>query len=292
MRGRVAPQLVEHDFGRGVPLQVHDDAHTFAARFIANVADALDPLVLGGFGDLFDEAALADLIGNGGQDDRPPVTATFLDVVARPHHDRAAARIIGAARARLAQDQRRCREIGAGDDLDQFVGRDGGIVDIGEAGAQHFAQIVRRDVGRHADRDAARAIDEQVGEARGQHLRLMFRRVIIGLEIDRILVEILQQGARHLCQARFGIAHRRRRIGVHRPEIALAVDQRHAHRPVLGHARQRVVDRAVAMRVIFTHHLADQAGGLAIGAVVDEPRFLRGEENAAMDRLQSVAHVR
>ena len=40
-----------------------------------------------------------------------------------------------------------------------------------------------------------------------------------------------------------GVAHRRRRIAVDRAEIALPVDQRHAHRERLRHAHHGVVDR-------------------------------------------------
>src|SRR3546814_10537146 len=92
-----------------------------------------------------------------------------------------------------------------------LVDADAAVVDIGEAGVDHFAQVVRRDVGRHADRDAARAVDEQVGERRRQHLRLALAGVVIGLEIDRILVEIGQQRVRDLGKARFGVAHRQGR---------------------------------------------------------------------------------
>ena len=146
-------------------------------------------------------------------------------------------------------------------------------------------------VGRHADRDAARAVDEQVREARGQHLRLVARPVIIGLEVDGVLVEILKQRHRRLRQSRLGIAHRRRGIGVHRTEIALAVDQHQPHRPVLREAGERVVDRAVAVRVVIAHHVADDLRRLAIGTAGDEAAFLRGEEDAAVDGLQAVAHV-
>ena len=189
-------------------------------------------------------------------------------------------------RARLAQDERR-REIGPGTSS---------ISSRSDRGFEKARQPstprrgVRRDVGRHADRDAAGAVDEQVREARRKHLRLVARAVIIGREIDRVLVEILEQGHRHLGEARLGVPHRGGRIGVHRAEIALAVDQRHPHRPVLGHPRQRVVDRAVAVRVVLAHDVADDLGRLAIGAAGDEAAFLAGVEDAAVDRLQSVAH--
>jgi len=95
----VAPQLVEHDLGRCVALQLDDDPHALAVGLVADVADALDALVLGGFGDLLDEAVLADLERDFGQDDRHPVAAAFLDVVARALQDRAAAGGVGAADA-------------------------------------------------------------------------------------------------------------------------------------------------------------------------------------------------
>ncbi len=157
--------------------------------------------------------------------------------------------------------------------------------------AMHFAEIVRRDVGRHADRDAAGAVDEQIGEARGKNLRLALRRVVIGREVDRVFVDVAKEEIGDLGEARLGVAHGRRRIGIHRSEIALAVDQRDAHRPWLGHAGERVVDRAVAVRVIFTHDVADDAARLAIRPPGDIAGFLAGVENAAMDRLQTVADI-
>jgi hypothetical protein len=85
-----------------------------------------------------------------------------------------------------------------GDDLHQFFDRDLGVLDIGFAGVDHLAEIMRRDVGRHADRDAAGAVDEHVGEAGREHLRLAARSVIVRGEIDSVLVEILEQGHRDL----------------------------------------------------------------------------------------------
>ena len=68
-----------------------------------------------------------------------------------------------------------------------------GIVDQRDAGVDHLAEIVRRDVGRHADGDAAGAVDQQIGEARRQHHRLALGAVVVGLEIDGVLVDVLEQ---------------------------------------------------------------------------------------------------
>ena len=82
---------------------------------------------------------------------------------------------------------------GPRNDLGQLVDRDGGIADIGDAGVDHLAEIVRRDVGGHADSDAAGAIDEKVREARRQDRRLLHAPVIIVLEVDGLLVDVLEE---------------------------------------------------------------------------------------------------
>ena len=285
LRRGIAPDLVQHDLGRRIALQLDHDAHTHAARFVADIADAFDPLVLGGLGQLLDEARFADLIGDGRQHDRATVATAGLDDMARAHHHRAAPGVIGVACAALAEDQRRGREIWPWNDLHQLVCGDCGIVHRRETGVDHLAQIVWRDVGGHADGDAARAIDQEIGEARREHRRLTAAAVIVIDEVDGILVEIIEQRVRHAGQTRFGIAHRGWRIGVHATEVALTVDQRQAHRPILGHTRQRIIDRAVAMRVIVTHHVADDLGRFTIGPPGDHPAFLGCKQYAAMDRL-------
>ena len=49
-------ELVEDDLGDGVLLQLDDDAHAVAVRFVAQIGDPLDLLVLDQIGDLFDQA--------------------------------------------------------------------------------------------------------------------------------------------------------------------------------------------------------------------------------------------
>src|SRR3546814_16268074 len=61
LRGRVAPELIQHHLRRRVALQLDDDSDALAARFVANVRDALDALILSGLGDLLDNSVLADL---------------------------------------------------------------------------------------------------------------------------------------------------------------------------------------------------------------------------------------
>ena len=89
----------------------------------------------------------------------------------------------------------------------------------------------------------------------------------------------------------FGVALGRGRIAVHGAEIALPVHQRQAQRKILRHAHQRVIDREIAVRVIFAHHLADHAGAFHIFLVPVEAHVAHGVEDAPVHGLQPVARI-
>ncbi len=291
LQRRVAVKLVQDDVGNGVALQLDDDAVALTVALVANVGNALDTLVAHQFGHLLDHRRLVHLVGNFGDDDGFAVVRPLLDVDPAAHQDRATSGRVGALDAGTADHQASGREIRPRDDFHQRRQVDGRIVDQRDRAVADLGQIMRRDVGRHADGDAARAIDQQRRKARRQNLRFAARRVVGILEIDRILVDVLEQLVGHLGQARLGVAHRRRRIAVDRAEIALPVDQRHAQRPVLRHAHQRVVDRGVAMRMVFTHHVGDGARRFHIFAVPVVAALMRRKQDAPMHRFHAVAHV-
>ena len=135
-------------------------------------------------------------------------------------------------------------------------------------------------------------LTRRLGKARRQHHRLALGIVVVGLEIDGVLVEILDQRAGDALQPHLGVAHGRRRIAVDRAEIALSVDQRQAHGEILRHAHQRVVDRLVAVRMIFADHVADDARGFPVRLVPFVAVFVHRIEDAPMHRLEPVARVR
>src|SRR5699024_701326 len=75
-------------------------------------------------------------------------------------------------------------------------------------------------------------------------------------------------------------------------EVPLAQDQRVAHRPGLHQAHHRVVDRGVAVGVVVAHHLADHLRALREGAVGAVAAVEHRVDDAAVDGLEAVAHVR
>ena len=134
-------------------------------------------------------------------------------------------------------------------------------------------------------------LTSRFGKAGRQDLGLPLGVVVVGLEVDRVLVEIVEQRIGDAGEPRLGVAVGRRRVAVHRAEIALAVDQRQAHREILRHPHHRVVDRELAVRVVFADHVADDARRFAVAAVPLVAVDLHRVEDAAVDRLQPVADI-
>ena len=161
-----------------------------------------------------------------------------------------------------------------------------------QRGLAKLGGVVRRDRGRHADRNALRAVGQQVRKPAGQHHRLLGLAVVIGTELDAVLVNALEQQPRDVGHAGFGIAVGGGVIAVDIAEIALAVDQRIARGEILRQTHHGVVDRLVAMGMERAHHVADDLGGFLEPRARIEPQQPHAVEDAAMHRLQAIARIR
>ena len=74
--------------------------------------------------------------------------------------DAAAAELLVAADAIEAHDRAAGREVRPLDDRHEFLDLDLRVVDLRADGIDHFAEVVRRDVGSHADGDTGAAVDQ------------------------------------------------------------------------------------------------------------------------------------
>ena len=144
---------------------------------------------------------------------------------------------------------------------------------------------MRGDVGGHADGDALTAVDQQVGEARGQRLGLGERLIVVGLPVDGVLLQVTQKLHGGLCQAALGVTHGGGTVAVDVAEVAVAVDERRAHGEPLRQADHGLIDREVTVRMVLTDNFADRPSGLLVRTIGVDAALVHRVQNAAVNRL-------
>ena len=154
------------------------------------------------------------------------------------------------------------------------------------------AQIVRRNVGGHADGDAGSPVNEQVRKRGWKDRRLSARFVVVGNEIDSVLLHVGHQRRAEMSHARFGVSHRCRWIAFDGAEVPLAVDQPFAHRPRLRHVDERGVNHRFAVGVIVTAGVAADLCAFTMLPSREKRQVVHRVENSPLRRLESVARVR
>ncbi len=158
LQWRIAVELIEDDLAHGIALKLDHHAIALAVRFIAQRGNAGDLLVAPQLADALDHRGLVHLVGNFGDDDRLAIAAQRLHLDLPAHDNRAAAQMVSQANALAAKNNAASREVRPGDDLNELIDPHCRIVDERNAAIDHFAEIVRRDVGGHPDRNPARAV--------------------------------------------------------------------------------------------------------------------------------------
>ena len=79
------PQVLQHNVGDGVLVELDDYAHSVPVGLVPQVGDALDLLVLYAVGDLHDQHGLVDLIGDLVHDDPGLTVVHVLEVDLGPY---------------------------------------------------------------------------------------------------------------------------------------------------------------------------------------------------------------
>ena len=282
---RLRKEAVEHDLRIRVLFQLNDDAHPVAVCFVADVGDALQPLLAHLLRHSGDELALVDLIGKLGDDDPLAVLPVFLKLGAGADGDLAAPRGIRRTDAAAPHDDALRREIRTLDVFHQVRQLRLGVIEDADARVDDLAQVVRRDIRRHADGDARRAVYQQVRKARREHARLFSRFVKVRVPIDGVLFDVAQHLVRELRHPRLGVAVRRRGVAIHRAEVAVPVHERIAHGKILRHAHHCVIHRRVAVRMIPPQHVAHAGGGFFKRLVGGQVILVHGVEDAPVHGL-------
>ena len=286
-------QLLHQHFRRdraGARLQHDADV---LGGFVAHVGQQRRLLLVDEFGQRLDQPRFLHAIGNFGDDGDPAAAPEFLFLPARAHAKPPAPGAINFGDDRpFVHHHAAGGKIRAGHEMEQRVDARLGVDDQIERGVEQFRDIMRRDACRHADRDALRAIRQQVGHGRRQHDRLQRVAGIIVAPVDRVLVDPLQQEAGEIGQARLGVAIGGGVIAVDIAEIALALDEGIARGEILRQPHQRLVDRLIAVRMERAHHVADDLRAFLERRARIELQYMHPVQDAPMHRLQPVARVR
>ncbi len=151
---------------------------------------------------------------------------------------------------------------------------------------------MRRDVGGHTDGNTVSAVNQQVRIRGRQNRRFTQSFIIVGHKVNGIFINIVNQRMGDFCQAGFSITHGGCRVTIHRTEVTLPVYQRHAHGKRLSHTHHSFINRAVAVRVIFTEHVTDDTRRFTERAIVVIAIFKHRINNTAVHRFQSVTDIR
>ena len=285
-------ERVDDDVGDDAAFQVNDDADALAVGFIAQIRNAVQLAVIDEGRDLLHQGGLVEPVGDLRDDDGLEPLFPLLDDRLAPHLHRAPARAVGVREALAGIDRARGGKVRPVDDVHEVVHRGLRVFEQEQQRLAEFAQVVRRDIGGHAHGDARGTVEQEVGHLGGQNRGLLKGIVVIGAEIDGVLVKVAQKFLGETREAHLGVAHGRGRIAVDGTEVALAVHQGVAHGKILGQAHERVIDRGITMGVIFTNDITHDARGFLVRPVIAVAQFVLGVHDAPMDGLQAVARVR
>ena len=284
-------QAIQDHLRVRVLFELDDDAHTVAVGFIADIGNTLEALVAHLVGHGGNELAFVDLIGKLGDDDALAVLAELLELGSGTDGDFTAAGRVGGADAASAHDDTARREIGALNvlhEVEQICLR---IFQNADACVDDLAEVVRRNIRRHADGNTGRTVDKKVREPGREHTRLFSRLVEVRVPIDGVFIDVAQHLVAELRHARLGVTVGRGGIAIDRAEVAVAVDQHVTHGKVLRKADHCVVDGSVAVRMVPAKDVADAGRRFFEGLVRSQAIFVHGVQNTPVNRLEAIAHV-
>ena len=242
------------------------------------------------FLDLFDDLLGSHHVGQLGDDDAHLAGRHTLDLDLRACLERAAARLVGFFDTFESDDDAALRQVGAGNVAHEVGDGRRRVVQQMNGTSDRLGKIVRGDIRRHTHGDARGAVDQELRECGRQDVGLHELVVVVGDEIDRVLVQARHQVQRGGCHARFGVTRCGRTV-IQRPEVTVSIHQGNPQIERLSQTHQGLVNRGIAVRVQLTHDLADDALRLHVPLVGTQPHLIHLEHDAALHGLEAVARV-
>ena len=280
------------DLARVEPcLDLDDD--TGAVVAVGQIDGAGNPLqlvVLDPLADPFQDTFGADHEGELRDDDGLLPGGDVFNMGHRSGHEGAAALGIGLADPVASYYDTPAGKVGTGDITHQIIKAGVRVTHQVLGGRHDLAQVVGDHIGGHAHGDAGGPVDQEVGYGRGEDNRFLQLVVVVGAEVDGVLVNV---GVHAQCgrgQACFGVSGGGRTI-IQRSEVAMTINQGQTHGEGLGQTDHGLVDGGVAMGVELAHDLAHGTGGLHVGPVRGQVHLPHLIDDPALHRLEAVSGV-
>ncbi len=163
---------------------------------------------------------------------------------------------------------------------------DVGVFHIGFYAFDHFAEIMRRNTRRHADCNSLGSVDQNIGNLDRKNQRFPFRLVKIRSEIHHVFIQIGKIGfLRYFFQPGFRITHRRRAVSFDGTEISVPVHKRHTLFKLLRHDNQCVINRTVAVRMVFSHRISYDTRAFSVRLIEAYAKLMHIIQRPALYRL-------
>ncbi len=267
----------------------HESSGILVVRFVAQVFHQRQLFRQHLRRDLLQHPRAAHLVGKRRDDD----VAVFL-LITGAHAQRAvASRVHGSDVLGRRDDLRFGGKVRTLDMLAEIDERRFRLLQQAHASCRHFPQIVGRNVGRHADGDAGGAVQQHVGQTRGQHGGLVQGAVEIRHPIHGALAKLRQQHSSEAGETRLRVAHGGEgfRI-VHRAPVSLPVDERITKRERLRHEHHGVVAGGLSVGMKLAEHVAHRARRLLVLRARVQTELRHRVDDAPLHRFEAVADMR
>ena len=274
-------EIVDQNLRISVALEFDDYAGVFVG-LVANVADALKNLLVDELGDTLDQLGAVDAERNLRDDDIFTSTLDLLRAHAGSHSHRAAPRLKIGPDTGASLNEAARRKVRTLDVLHQTFNGDVRIVNLSANPIDGLAKIVRWDVGRHADGNPRATVYQQIGERCRKYNGFGEPLVVVGDEIHRILLEIIEKSPAKRSEPSLGVTHGRRGIAFHRTEVALGIHERVPHGPVLRHVDKRRIDHRLAVRMVVARRITANLRALHGLARRIQAQLVHGIQNAPL----------
>ena len=174
LQGGMLIQTVQNNVRYSITLQLNNNLHAvFKAGEVINLSNSFDYAVLSQVSNILNQVSFINLVGYFGNNDM------VLTLVGRHNFSlsadfyNAAAGIISTGNTFLTQNAGTCREVRAFDSRHQLRNFHIRVINQHNKAVNNLAQIVRRNVGSHTNRNTGTAVNQQSRYLRRKYAGLL-----------------------------------------------------------------------------------------------------------------------